>query len=423
MNRVDAYAALRHPFVRAFAVARFFSLTGQTILSVAVGWQLYERTNSAWALGLTGLFEIAPVLLLLVVTGNVVDRFPRRNVGMFAHAVLALAAIGLTAVSMTAAPVEVIFAMLVLVGTARAFAQPSMGTILPQLLKPEEFANANAWVSSAVQLASVGGPALGGAIIAFTGGATGAYAFAAFTQFAVMGLLLLVPKVPPQPSDPESRRTPAQIFAGFRFVRRNPLFLSAITLDLFAVLLGGAVALLPIFAKDILHVGPVGLGWLRAAPSFGALLMALMVTRLPPWKHPGRVLLVVVAGFGVATVGFGLSTNFYLSMACLFLTGMFDSVSMVIRSTLEQVITPDRLRGRVSAINYLFIGFSNEFGMFESGTTAALFGPIVSVVGGGIGTVAVVIMVAVVWPQLARVGPLHLLKPQDPEELEARVKA
>ena len=150
--------------------------------------------------------------------------------------------------------------------------------------------------------------------------------------------------------------------------------------------------------------------------------MALVVTRLPPWKQPGRVLLIVVAGFGVATIGFGLSTNFYLSMMCLFLTGMFDSVSMVIRSTLEQVITPDRLRGRVSAINYLFIGFSNEFGMFESGTTAALFGPIVSVVGGGIGTVAVVVMVAFVWPQLARIGPLHHLTPQDPEDLEVRVK-
>ena len=175
------------------------------------------------------------------------------------------------------------------------------------------------------------------------------------------------------------------MFAGFRFVRSSRVYLAAITLDLFAVLFGGATALLPIFAKDVLHVGPQGLGWLRAAPAVGATLAALVQTRLPPWRHPGRVLLTVVAGYGVATIGLGLSRDFFLSLACLFATGVFDSVSVVIRLTLEQLITPDELRGRVSAIKSVFVGFSNEFGAFESGATAALFGPIASVVGGGLG--------------------------------------
>jgi predicted MFS family arabinose efflux permease len=215
-------------------------------------------------------------------------------------------------------------------------------------------------------------------------------------------------RVPPPASH---RRSASDVFAGFRFVRANPLYLSAITLDLFAVLFGGAVALLPIYAKDILHVGPSGLGYLRAAPGLGALTMALMTTRRAPWQKPGRVLLLVVAGFGMATIGFGLSRSFPLSLACLFLTGVFDNVSVVIRLTLEQTITPDHLRGRVAAINYVFIGFSNEFGAFESGTTAALFGPTLSVVGGGCATIAVVLLVRAFWPELARIGPLHTLRP------------
>jgi predicted MFS family arabinose efflux permease len=215
------------------------------------------------------------------------------------------------------------------------------------------------------------------------------------------------------PPKADRKRSAEDVFAGFRFVRANPLFLAAITLDLFAVLFGGAVALLPIYAKDILHVGPTGLGWLRGAPGAGALAMALITTRLKPWSRPGRVLLFVVAGFGLATIGFGVSRIFALSMFCLFLTGVFDNISVVIRLTLEQTITPDHLRGRVSAINYVFIGFSNEFGAFESGSTAALFGPTPSVVGGGIVTILVVGIVRAIWPQLAGIGPLHTLKPAD----------
>jgi len=405
----DALAALRHSVVRSFAVGRFAAIAGWQMINVAVGWMLYERTGDAWALGLVGAVELAPVLLLMIVAGNAADRYPRRNVGIFAHSLLTLVATGLALVSAANGPLWVIYSLLALVGTARAFASPSVNTILPQLLAPAEFANANAWLSSTFQLAAITGPAIGGLVIALTGGATGAFALAAVGQLVFVAALSTMPVRRPPPAT--ARRSASDVFAGFHFVRDHPLFLAAITLDLFGVLFGGAVALLPIYAKDILAVGPTGLGWLRAAPGVGALTMALITTRLQPWQRPGRILLWVVAGFGLATIGFGLSRSFALSMVCLFLTGVFDNVSVVIRLTLEQTITPDHLRGRVSAINYVFVGFSNEFGAFESGATAALFGPTLSVVGGGLATLLVVVMAQTVWPQLARIGPLHTLAP------------
>src|SRR5688572_17528509 len=394
----DAYAALRHPFVRSFAIGRFAAIAGWQMINVAVGWQLYERTGDPWSLGLVGVAELTPVLLLMVVAGNAADRYPRRNIGIFAHAMLTAAAAGLALLSWLDGPTWVIYSLLFMIGTARAFASPSVNTILPQLLAPAEFANANAWLSSTFQLAAITGPAVGGMLIAATGTATLSFALAAVGQFVFILMLRTMPvRVPPVAT---SRRRASEVFAGFRFVRANPLFLSAITLDLFAVLFGGAVALLPIYAKDILEVGPAGLGYLRAAPGIGALVMALVTTRIKPWSRPGLVLLWAVAGFGIATIGFGLSRSFALSLFCLFLTGVFDNISVVIRLTLEQTITPDHLRGRVSAINYVFIGFSNEFGAFESGATAALFGPTLSVVGGGFATLAVVVIVRAVWPEL-----------------------
>ncbi len=409
--RPDALAALRIPFVRAFALGRMAAVIGFQALTVSVGWYLYDRTGSAWSLGLVGLFELAPVLVLMLPAGHMADRFPRRNVAMFAHSLLAVAALGLALVSATDGPIELIYLLLLVVGTARAFASPSVSTLLPQLLRPEQFANVNAWLSTSFELASISGPALGGWLIALGDGSpTGAFVAAAVGQIAFVVLLLRLPAARPTRPTTTSAR---ELFAGFRFIRRHPVFLAAITLDLFAVLFGGAVALLPVFAVDVLHVGPVGLGWLRAAPALGAMCMALLITRLPPWRRPGRVLLVVVAGFGLATVGFGLSSELWLSMLFLFLAGAFDAVSVVIRITLEQTLTPDALRGRVSSIHYVFIGFSNELGSFESGSAAALLGPVVAVAGGGVAAVAVVGLVAVLWPELARLGPLDTLRPYD----------
>jgi hypothetical protein len=399
--------AFDYPFVRAFAAGRFSSVAGYQIISVAVGWQLYERTGQAWALGLVGLFEVAPVLLLMVAAGSVADRFPRRTVGMIAHAVIALAGAGLALVTWAEAPVPLVYALVTLVGVGRAFGAPAVNTILPQLLPAVVFANVNAWVASTVQLAAILGPAAGGAIIAMTGGSTAAFVVAAAAEGAFVILLTQVPRAPVT----GATTTRGGVLAGLSFVARSPVFLAAISLDLFAVLFGGAVALLPIFAKDILQVGPAGLGWLRAAPAAGALLMALITTRIAPWRRPGRVLLMAVAGFGIAMVGFGLSRHLLLSLACLFVTGVCDNISVVIRLTLEQMITPDALRGRVSAVKHLFVSMSNEIGAFESGATAALFGPVASVVGGGLATIGVVGLVLCLWPVLARLGPLHTLRP------------
>jgi MFS family permease len=412
----DPYSGIRNPLVRAYAGGRAAAVLGNQIISTAVGWDLYERTHDAMALGLVGAFELAPVLVLMFIAGNAADRYPRRNIIIAAHTLLTLVGLGLIAATQLGAGVPVIYACLVFVGVARAFSAPAGGTIIPQLVPPEQLANANAWLSSSYELAAISGPAIGGLLIAATGSAVWAYAVGALGQLIFVVSLTRLPAMRPPPA--KEHHDSRELFAGIAFIRHNPVYLAAITLDLFAVLLGGAVALLPIFAKDILHAGPVGLGFLRAAPAVGALSMALITTRLRPWREPGKVLLVVVAGFGLATLGFGLSRTLWLSLLCLFLTGAFDTVSVVIRATIEQVITPDALRGRVSAVNFLFIGFSNELGAFESGSTAALFGPVASVVAGGVGAILVTGLVALRWPELARIGALHTLRPADARAVE-----
>jgi MFS family permease len=419
LRMTAASSAIANPLVRAFAAGRFASVVGAQMISLAVGWQLYERTGSAISLGLVGAFELAPVFLLMIPAGNAADRMPRRDLARYAHALLALAALGLAYVSWSGAPTAWIYALLVLVGTARAFASPSVSTILPQLLPPAQFASSNAWLSSTYEVASTCGPALAGWMIWLTGSATATFAAAAALQVVFIAVLSTFPARPPEPTD--HARSPREVFAGFAFIRRNPVFLAAITLDLFAVLLAGAIALLPVFAKDILHVGDLGLGFLRAAPALGALTMALILTRARPWNRPGRALLLAVVGFGAATIGFGLSRDFGLSLACLFLVGLFDEISVVVRMTLEQMITPDRLRGRVSSINYVFIGFSNELGMLESGIVASLIGAAPCVVVGGVGSMIVAGVVALRWPQLARIGPLADLRPDEDRPFELPV--
>ncbi|MFO0598786.1 MAG: MFS transporter [Myxococcaceae bacterium] len=413
MSTHDATAAFKHPGVLRFAVGRFLAAMASTAVSVAVGWRLYEKTDSMFALGLVGLVEVVPVLGLALPAGIAADRFPRRRVAMAAHLTLAACSAGLFALSRFDGPVWAWYAVLLAMGVGLAFRGPSVGSMLPQLVPARDFANANAWVSSTYELASISGPAVAGFLIAAVSDAWLAFAFAFAAHCGFVAILFTLPEKPAAFAGVQ--RGFKDLLAGWRFVRDTKVFLAAITLDLFAVLLGGAVALLPVYARDILHVGPVGLGWLRAAPSLGAVTMALLQTRLPPWKRPGVVLLFAVAGFGASTVVFGLSTVMWLSLVALFLSGLFDNVSVVIRSTLEQSLTPDRMRGRVSAIHYVFIGMSNELGSFESGATAALVGPMLSVVGGGVGTLVVVAFVALAFPQLRALPPLHQLKPLDPD--------
>jgi MFS family permease len=405
----DGFAAFRHPGVARLAAGRFVSELGTTATSVAVGWQLYELTASKWALAWVGLVEVVPVVLLSLPAGIASDRYPRRHVAMATHLLMATAAAALMLVTHFKLDAWLFYPALFLTGVGAAFHGPAVRALLPQLVPPKEFANANAWFSSAYELAAISGPALAGFFIALSSNAQVAFGFAVASHLFFAAMLYTLPHKPAALTG--ASNGVQDLLAGFRFVMKTRVFLAAITLDLFAVLLGGAVALLPVYAKDVLHVGPEGLGWLRAAPSLGALCMALLQTRLKPWRRPGVALLWTVAGFGVATIAFGLSTVMWLSLVALFFTGVFDNVSVVIRSTLEQSLTPDAMRGRVSAINGVFIGLSNEFGAFESASVAALFTPLISVVAGGVGTLVVALVVLFVFPQLRTLPPLSELKP------------
>lgn len=380
------------------------------MVSLAIGWDLYERTGDPWALGLVGLAEVVPVVLFLIPAGVASDRISRRNVTIAATLLAMLAVAGLAAATWARTPLWLTYALLSLLGTSRAFGQPAAASFVPELMAPEERARLNAWIAASYEAAAIGGPAIAGLLIGATGGASVPLLAACLGQALFVASLLTLPSRPPHAGD-DAPHHASDLLAGIRFIRRTPVFLAAITLDLLAVLLAGSIALLPVYAKDILHVGPVGLGWLRTAPSLGALGMSLVATRLRPWQRPGRVLLWAVAGFGLATIGFGLSTNIWLSLGCLFFTSLFDMISVIIRITLEQNITPDPLRGRVSAINFLFVGLSNELGAFESGAVAALIGPVATVVGGGAAAVLAVVAVARIWPELVQVGPLHTVRP------------
>lgn len=373
--------------------------------TVAIGWELYDRTNSALALGGVGLAQVLPMILLTLIAGDVADRRDRKLTMLLAVLLLTLCSLTLAVLSWSKGAVVLIYTCLVITGIARAFLKPASDALMWQLIPVSAFTNAATWNSSSFQLASVIGPALGGFGIALLKGATGVYVLA-----AIAGLMCLILTVAISKQQTIVSREPISLqalSAGAKFVWQNQLILAAITLDMFAVLLGGAIALLPIFAKDILHVGPLELGYLQAAPSIGALLMSVVLAYLPPLRKAGPALLWSVVGFGFATIIFGLSRWFWLSLLMLVLSGALDTISVVIRHTLVQIRTPDHLRGRVAAINNVFISASNELGGFESGLTAALFGPIISVVGGGIGTIVVVIAVAAIWPGIAKLGALQ----------------
>jgi MFS family permease len=411
----DPYAALRHADYRRLLTGNVLFAIGSQMQGVAVGWELYGRTGSALALGLVGLVQFLPVLLLALPAGHAADRYSRKRLVLSAQGTMAVTSLALASLSFWEGPVPLVYLCLLVVGTSRAFLIPARWALVPQVVPVEHLANAVTWNSSGWQIASVGGPALGGLVMALADGqAAGVYLLAAACALACVGLLASIrPRKSARIRDEMSLRS---LLAGVRFVWGSKVILATITLDLFAVLLGGATALLPIYAKDILHVGPLGLGWLRAAPSLGALVMAAVIAHRPPLRRAGRALLGAVAGFGVATVVFGLSEDVVLSFLMLAVTGALDNISVVIRGTLVQVLTPDAMRGRVSAVNTLFIVSSNELGEFESGVTAAWFGPVASVVAGGVGSVLVVVAVMLIWPQLLRLGPLHAPRRAEPPD-------
>ncbi|MDO9303629.1 MAG: MFS transporter [Anaerolineales bacterium] len=405
-ERRDPYAALRFLDFRLLLTGRFITSFGTEMLSFAIAWELWLRTHSAFSLGLVGLVQVIPVILLSLPAGHVADQYNRRRIVLVAQLSKGLCALGLAYLSYTQGSLVLVYLCLFGIGVARAFNDPAASTLVPETVPPHLFSSAATWNSSTWQLASIIGPAVAGLIIAFADNVTIIYVFDAMGAiiFTIMlsmikGRQLLLAR---------KSATWSSLIEGFKFMRDTKVILAAITLDMFAVLFGGAVALLPIYATDILHVGPQGMGIMRAAPSIGALLMAFLIAHLPPMKNAGRTLLLAVAGFGVFTIIFGLSTWFWLSVLMLALLGGLDNISVVIRATLLLTQTPDEMRGRISGVNGIFIGVSNELGSFESGFAAALFGPVIAVVGGGIGTILVVLLAAKTWPEMRNLKTLDV---------------
>jgi len=379
--------------------SRLFGTTANQMLLVALGWQMYDLTHSAWDLGLVGLLQFLPALALVLVAGQVVDRFHRARIVAACMAVQVVIAALLAWGSATGeVSRELLLFVSVAVGTVRAFQMPTQQALTPMVLPPELLPRGLAFSSAGAQGAIVAGPAIGGFVYA-AGPAT---VYAACAVLCVVAGLLVFGVRYEQAARVKKAISLETLLAGVRFVRDRPVVLGAISLDLFAVLFGGAVALLPIYARDILHVGASGLGLLRAAPAVGALVTSIVLTRFPVTRRAGTVLLSAVAVYGAATLAFGLSTAFPLSLAALVVTGAADMISVVIRQSLVQLDTPDEMRGRVSAVNSVFIGASNQLGEFESGVTAAWLGPVGSVVLGGVGTLVVAAAWVRLFPPLAR---------------------
>ena len=436
----DAYAAFRSPSYRAYAASGLISILGRQMMGMALAYEIFERTHSKTALGLTGLMGALPIILLSIPAGVVADRLNRKGILIVTQVVVVFTSICLAALAYEHVSVPAVgwlatgtralyemamwfgektggkggvvfepalplmYLLLFINGIARAFSWAARSALFPSLVPRSALSNAVMWNSSTFELTCVIGPGMAGlAIAAF--GVPVVYAIDA--ACGLVGIALLLPIHAPQPAVEPHLHPLRDLFSGLRFVYGHKIILGAVTLDMFAVLLGGAAALLPVFAKEILGVGAVGLGWLRAAPSFGAVLMAFALAHRPPIQRAGHAMLLAVAGFGAATIVFGLSSNYALSFLALAVTGACDNISVVVRHTLVQLLTPDSMRGRVSAVNNIFIGSSNELGALESGLTGARFGPVLSVVGGGIGTILVVLGIVRKWPELLRTGPLQ----------------
>ncbi|MEO8205655.1 MAG: MFS transporter [Chthoniobacterales bacterium] len=438
----DPYAALRQTGYRRYLIGTFCASIGRQMGTVAIAWQIYQWTHSATALGLVGLVNVIPLLLLSLPAGTIADRVDRKRlissttlaasilsvllaaVTYFhehipAHPVLNAANGGLralaiafehneTGVDFSHPALPVLYLILLGIAVLRILGGPARSAIVPLLIPSNLLSNAVTWNSSTFEIATMAGPAIGGFLIVWAGFP------AVYLIDALCGITLVVMIAgvrylnPPTPA--QGGRSLNGMLAGAKFIWHKKIILGASSLDLFAVLLGGAVALLPIYADRILHVGPIGLGWLRAAPSIGAFATALLIAHRRPMQRPGLMMLWAVAGFGVSIFLFGISTWFWLSFIALVFTGVCDNVSVVVRQSLVQLLTPDHLRGRVTSVNQIFIGSSNEIGTLRAGLMAAVIGPVAAVLWGGVGTVAVVLIIAGLVPQLRNLPPLDKLK-------------
>ena len=406
----DPYAVWRIPSFRLYATGWFLMTFAKQIEMVAVGYLVYDWTKDQLALGWIGLIQALPVLLLAIPGGHLADRVDRRRVVVAMLAINAMVAFGLSASTLYVdRPIGWMYGLLLIGAVAQAVGGPSRTALLPQLVRPRVFSNAVAWSSSVFQVSTITGPAVGGLILVLPNG--GVWAFATVVACRLLSLAAIANVRCERIERKREAVTVQSLLAGIRFVRETKLILAPISLDLFAVLVGGLTYLLPVFAADVLHVGSFGLGLLRSADAVGAVFMTVLITHRPPMHHAGRTMLMAVGGFGVATVLFGLSRWFWLSMLLLFVMGALDTISVVVRHTLVQVLTPDSMRGRVSAVNNVFIVASNDLGGFESGVTAWLFGPVVAVVAGGVGAILIVCGAARLWPDLLTIGALHELRP------------
>ncbi|MEY4387827.1 MAG: hypothetical protein RLY20_3110 [Verrucomicrobiota bacterium] len=413
--KADPYAVLRDPNVLRYLLGRLIVNTGQQMFIIAIGWEIYERTNSAMNLGLVGLAQVLPMYLFTLMAGHLADNHSRKRIIITTTSIVAVANVGLALISAFKAPVPWIYLCLFVASSARTFGGAAIASFLPQLVDRSLFSRAVTWNSSVFQTSCILGLSLGGVVIHLAG--MRAWPIYAFNALAALSFCVLLAGVKVRPTvQTREPMTLRNLLTGFSFVFSTRILLGIITLDMFAVLLGGAAALLPIYAKEILHVGAMGLGFLQASLPVGSVMCALYLAHQPPIQKAGRSLLWAVIAFGLFTIGFGLSQWFWLSLLMLMACGVADNVSVVIRHTLVQTLTPDEKRGRVSAVNNLFIGTSNELGEFESGTVARLCGPglgysnaagaMISVVTGGIGTLLVVAGVAWLWPEIRRYGKL-----------------
>lgn len=397
MSSADQFAAFRHVSYQRYFASRFLTAFAVQILSVAVAWQIYDQTENALLLGWIGLVQFLPALLLVVVTGLAADKLGRRMVMGTAIITLGCAAalILIMAVTGNFKPVWVL-AALTLVGIARAFHSPASASLAVNLVPKEDFPNAVGWITSSWQLASIAGPAVGGLLY----GISGPFAYGVVTSIFILSAILIFSIPKPKQAISKEPTTLSTLLGGFAYVWKEKIVLGAISLDLFAVLLGGAVALLPIYARDILELGPIGLGLLRAAPGVGAVMMIVYLTKFPIKDHAGIILFVSVALFGAATAVFGISEIAWLSIVALMLVGAFDMVSVYIREILLQLWTPDEVRGRVNAVNSIFLGASNELGEARAGFMAAGWGAVATVVGGGLAAMGVAGLWAYLFPKM-----------------------